>query len=160
MWEAAYPFFEWHNTSWLGQTISDSIWYFPFIETIHILAMAIMFGGLLVLNLRLLGLGMKKQPLPVLAKTLMPFVNWGLVIMLISGYAMFTSEALKDFSNDGFKFKMASLGLVLLFQFTLYSWLLKKEDSQRSAILGGGAAVVSFVLWFCVGAGGRAIGFV
>ncbi|MEO5924848.1 MAG: DUF6644 family protein [Bryobacteraceae bacterium] len=160
MWEAAYPFFEWNNTSWLGKTISDSIWYFPFIETIHILAMAIMFGGLLVLNLRLLGLGMKKQPLPVLAKTLMPFVNWGLIIMLISGYAMFTSEALKAFSNDGFKFKMASLALVLVFQYTLYAWLLKKDDSHRSAILGGGAAVVNFVLWFCVGAGGRAIGFV
>jgi putative copper export protein len=104
MWEASYPFFEWNNGSWLGQTISGSIWYFPAIETVHILAMCIMFGALLVLNLRLLGLGMKKQSLPLLAQTLMPFVNWGLVIMLISGYMMFSSEALKAFSNDGFKF--------------------------------------------------------
>jgi hypothetical protein len=160
MWEASYPFFEWHNASWLGQTISGSIWYFPAIETIHILAMAIMFGGLLVLNLRLLGLGMTKQPLPMLAKTLMPFVNWGVVIMLISGYAMFASEALKAFSNDGFKFKMASLALVLIWQYTFYASQLKKDDPQRSATLGGLAAVVSFILWFGVGAGGRAIGFV
>jgi hypothetical protein len=160
MWEASYPFFEWHNASWLGQTISGSIWYFPAIETIHILAMAIMFGGLLVLNLRLLGLGMKKQSLPLLAKTLMPFVNIGLIVMLVTGYAMFASEALKAFSNDGFKFKMASLALVLIFQYTIYRSLLKKDDSQRSAVLGGGAALINFVLWFCVGAGGRAIGFV
>jgi uncharacterized membrane protein len=160
MWEASYPFFEWHNTSWLGTTISDSIWLFPFVETIHILAMAVMFGGLLVLNLRLLGLGMKKQPLPLLASTLMPFVNISLVIMLISGYAMFSSEAVKDFTNDGFKFKMASLALVLIFQYTLYRSLLKKDDAQRPAVLGGIAALVNFVLWFCVGAGGRAIGFV
>jgi len=160
MWEAAYPFFEWHTTSWLGTTISDSIWLFPFVETIHILAMAIMFGGLLVLNLRLLGLGMKRQPLPMLAKTLMPFVNWGVVIMLLSGYAMFSSGGLKYYSNDGFKFKMAALALVLIFQYTIYRSLIKKDDAQRSAILGGGAALLNFGLWFCVGAGGRAIGFV
>jgi len=160
MWQAAYPFFEWHNTSWLGQLISGSVWLFPFVETIHILAMAIMFGGLLVLNLRLLGLGMSKQPLPLLAKTLMPFVNWGVIIMLLSGYAMFASEALKCFSNDGFKFKMVSLGLVLLFQYTAYRWILKQDENQRSKALGGLFALLSFGLWFCVGAGGRAIGFV
>ena len=160
MWEAFYPFFEWHNTSWLGQVISNSIWLFPFIETIHILAMCVMFGGLLVLNLRLMGLGMKKQSLPMMAKTLMPFVNWGLIIMLLSGYAMFTSEALKDFSNDGFKFKMASLALAIIFQYTLFASLVKKDDAQRSGALGMITALLNFALWFCVGAGGRAIGFV
>jgi hypothetical protein len=160
MWEASYPFFEWHATSWLGTQISNSVWLFPAVETVHILAMAIMFGGLLVLNLRLLGLGLNKQPLPLLTKTLWPFVNWGVAIMLISGYAMFSSEALKCYANDGFKFKMASLGLVLVFQYTLYQWLIKRDDAHRSAILGGGAALVNFALWFCVGAGGRAIGFV
>jgi hypothetical protein len=160
MWEASYPFFEWHTTSWLGTTISDSIWLFPAVETIHILAMAIMFGALLVLNLRLVGLGMTHQSLPMLAKTLMPFVNWGIVIMLLSGYAMFCSGALKYYSNDGFKFKMACLAAVLIFQSTIYRSLLKKEDSQRSLAMGGGAAFLNFLLWFGVGAGGRAIGFV
>ncbi len=160
MWEASYPFFEWHSTSWLGTQISNSVWLFPAVETVHILAMAIMFGGLLVLNLRLLGLGLNKQSLPLLTKTLWPFVNWGVAIMLISGYAMFSSEALKCYANDGFKFKMASLGLVLLFQYTVYQWLIKRDDAHRSAILGGAAALLNFALWFCVGAGGRAIGFV
>jgi putative copper export protein len=158
MWQAAYPFFNWHNTSWLGQSISGSIWLFPAIETVHILAMAMMFGGLIVLNLRLMGLGMTTMPLPKLSKTLMPFVNWGLVIMLITGYAMFASEALKSFANDGFKFKMAFLGLSLLFQYTVYRAVLKKDEGQRPA--GPLFAIISLVLWFCVGAGGRAIGFV
>lgn len=160
MWEATYPFFEWHTDSWLGLAISNSIWLFPFVETIHILAMAIMFGGLLVLNLRMLGIGMKRQQLPMLASTLMPFVNWGLIIMLLSGYAMFASGALKYFSNDGFKFKMQALAIVIIFQYTIYNSLLKKDDSQRSAALGGAVSLVSFGLWFLVGAAGRAIGFV
>lgn len=158
MWEAAYPFFEWHDTSWLGQTVSGSVWLFPAIETVHILAMAIMFGGLLVINLRMLGLGIRSQPVNALATTLMPFVNWGLIVMLISGYGMFASEAIKCFSNDGFKFKMASLAAVLVFQYTLYRWVTKQENPP--AALGILTAFLSFVLWFCVGAGGRAIGFV
>lgn len=160
MWEASYPFFEWHTTSWLGTTVSDSVWLFPAIETVHILAMAIMFGGLLVLNLRLLGIGMTKQSLPMLAKVLMPFVNWGVVVMILSGYGMFASGALKYYSNDGFKFKMACLAGILVWQYTVYRAQLKKEDGERSAVVGGLAAVVNFLLWFGVGAGGRAIGFV
>lgn len=160
MWEAAYPFFEWHDQSWLGQWISGSIWLFPAIETIHILAMAIMFGGLMVINLRLLGLGMRKQPVALVAKQLMPYVNWGVIIMLLSGYCMFASEAIKCFSNDGFKFKMAALGTVLLFQYTLYYWLIHRDEANRNVLLGGVGAILSFLLWFCVGAGGRAIGFV
>lgn len=160
MWEASYPFFEWHTTSWLGLQVSDSIWLFPAIETVHILAMAIMFGSLLVLNLRLLGIGMKRQSLPLLAKTLMPFANWGLVIMLFSGYGMFASGALKYYSNDGFKFKMACLAAVLVFQYTLYVRLLRQEDAVRSKGLSGIAVLLSFGLWFGVGAAGRAIGFV
>jgi hypothetical protein len=160
MWEASYPFFDWHNTSWLGTTISNSVWLFPFVETIHILAMAIMFGGLLMLNLRMMGIGMTRQALPMMAKTLMPFVNWGLVIMLLSGYAMFASEALKCFANDGFKFKMACLAAILVWQYTFYKSQLAKDDAQRSGLAGFLAAAVNFLLWFGVGAGGRAIGFV
>jgi hypothetical protein len=160
LWEKAEPFFVWNSTSALGNTISGTVWMFPAIETVHILAMAVMFGGLLVLNLRLLGLGMTRQPLPVLAGTLMPFVNWGVVLMLISGYMMFASEAMKSFANDGFKFKMMSLFTVLIFQYTLYRSMVHKDDAVRNKGLGAACALVSFVLWFFVGAGGRAIGFV
>ncbi len=159
MWEASYPFFEWHDKCWLGETISASIWLFPFVETIHILAMTVMFGSLMVLNLRMLGLGMRHQTLQVLAKQLMPFVNWGLGIMLLSGYALFSSEAIKSFTNDGFKFKMGALATVLIFQYTLYRWVVRR-DVERPGALAAVSAILSFGLWFCVGAGGRAIGFV
>jgi hypothetical protein len=55
---------------------------------------------------------------------------------------------------------MACLATVLIFQSTIYRSLLKQDDAQRSMIVGGGAAVLNFLLWFGVGAGGRAIGFV
>lgn len=160
MWESFFPFFEWHYDSWVGLTVSDSVWLFPAIETIHILAMSIMFGGLLLINLRMLGLGMTQQPVRFLFKTLNPYINWGLVVMLISGYGMFASEAEKTYYNDGFKFKMASLLAVIILQYTLWRWIVTKEEDQRSPAMGAAVGVLNLFLWFCVGAGGRAIGFV
>jgi hypothetical protein len=160
MWENTYPFAEWNSQTWLGQAVGASTWLFPAIEAVHILAMAIMFAGLMVLNLRMLGWGMKTQPLSTLARTLMPYINWGLAVMLLSGYAMFASQATKYWMNDGFRFKMAALALVVLFQLTLYRWVVQQDEGHRPVLIGILASVASFGLWFCVGAAGRAIAFV
>ena len=67
MWQSLKPFFEWNDKSWLGQAIADTIWAFPVIETIHILALTMMFGAIVIIDLRMMGFGMKKQPVAVLA---------------------------------------------------------------------------------------------
>ena len=56
----------WNDKTWLGQAISGTIWAFPVIETIHILALTMMFGAIVIIDLRMLGVGMKKQPVTVL----------------------------------------------------------------------------------------------
>ena len=72
MWEAFKPFFVWNDKTWLGQAISGTIWAFPVIETIHILALTMMFGAIVIIDLRMMGFGLKKQPVSVLAKNLEP----------------------------------------------------------------------------------------
>ena len=64
MWQLLKPFFEWNDKSWLGQAIAGTVWAFPVIETIHILALTMMFGAIVIIDLRMLGFGMKKQHLP------------------------------------------------------------------------------------------------
>ena len=100
-----------------------------------LVAMAVMFGGLLVLNLRLLGLGMNKQSLSLLAGTLWKFVNWGVAIMLITGYMMFSSEALKCYANDGFKFK--TIGFVWAKERRVTSKRGAAFDDEHVAVLPG-----------------------
>jgi hypothetical protein len=160
MWQALKPFFVWNDKTWIGQAISGTIWAFPVIETIHILALTMMFGAIVIIDLRMLGLGMKKQPVSVLAKNLEPYMSWGLLIMLSTGYMLFTSEAMKCFVNEGFKFKMEVLLPAIIFQFTLFRWITHKDENQRPMLLGWVSALLSLILWFGVGVGGRAIGFV
>ena len=101
MWQSLKPFFEWSDKVWIGQAISGTIWAFPVIETIHILALTMMFGAIVIIDLRMLGFGLKKQPVAVLAKNLEPYMTWGMLTMLATGYMLFTSEAMKCFVNDG-----------------------------------------------------------
>ena len=68
------PFFKWCDSTWLGETIRNSRLYFPVIETFHLLALTVLFGAVIVLNLRLCGLFMKNQPVQQLAKDLSPWL--------------------------------------------------------------------------------------
>src|ERR1019366_2951197 len=99
MWQSFKPFFEWNDKAWLGQAIAGTIWAFPVIETIHILALTMMFGAIVIIDLRMLGLGMKKQPVSVLVRTMGPYITRDLLIMLATGYKLFCSEAMKCFVN-------------------------------------------------------------
>jgi len=119
-----------------------------------------MFGAIVIIDLRMMGFGMKKQPVAVLAKNLEPYMTWGMLIMLGTGYMLFCSEAMKCFVNDGFKFKMAVLFPAIIFQFTLFRWVTHKDEGKRPMLLGWLVALLSLTLWFGVGIGGRAIGFV
>src|SRR6266404_2505172 len=56
------PFFKWSDSMWMGETIRSSRLYFPIIETFHLLALTLLFGAILMLNLRLCGLFMKDLP--------------------------------------------------------------------------------------------------
>jgi hypothetical protein len=160
MWESLRPFFQWSDSLRVGHAISDTVWAFPLIETVHILALTIMYGAMIIIDLRLLGLVLRKQSTALLARNLEPYMAWGLIIMLGSGFLLFTSEAMKCYVNDGFRFKMAVLVPAVLFQFTLFRPVTRQDDLKRSRPLGWMVSVISLVLWFGVGIGGRAIGFV
>ncbi|HEY7389561.1 MAG TPA: hypothetical protein VH640_13690, partial [Bryobacteraceae bacterium] len=55
--ESFRPYFEWAGNTWLGATVRDTIWAFPLIETFHLLALAILLGTVLIVNLRVFGIG-------------------------------------------------------------------------------------------------------
>jgi len=160
MWESSRPFFEWSDNLWIGRAIAGTTWAFPLIETIHILALTVMYGAMILIDLRLVGLGMRRQSLNLLTKDLEPYMTWGLIVMLVSGFLLFTSEAMKSFDNEGFKLKMEILVPAVIFQFTLFRRVTRQDDGKRSQSLGWLVSMMSAVLWLGVGVAGRAIGFV
>jgi len=79
------PYFQVLESSSIGQAIRDSIWLFPFIEVFHLLALAVIGGAVLLVDFRLLGLGLKRQPVAILAHDAQPYLIGSLLIMIASG---------------------------------------------------------------------------
>src|SRR5215467_13074995 len=121
------PFFKCCDSTWLGETIRGSRIYFPIIETFHLLALTILFGAVLVLNLRLCRVIMKHQPVFQVAEDLSPWAFWSLVVILASGIMLFLSEAMKCYASGPFQVKMVFLFAALLFHFTVH-WKVTRAD--------------------------------
>jgi hypothetical protein len=162
MWLRAFvlAFCQWCNESWWGHAIRDSTWLFPFVEIFHLLGLAVLGGTILIVNLRLMGLRFKNEPVQELAADVWPWMVGSLVVMLISGFLLFSTEAVKMYGNWAFQVKMTSLLLAIIFTFTIYRRVTKADEGRVPRVWRVAVALVSLILWSGVGLGGRALGYV
>jgi len=151
------PFFEFCEHSAVGEAIRTSSWLFPVIESFHLLGLVVIGGSVLVVDMRLLGLGLRGQPAAQLARDAQRWLVGSLVVMLASGVLLFTSEATKCYYHAAFWVKMTSLLLAILFTFTVRRKVAAAD--KPSPLLSKLVAMASVTLWSAVGIGGRWIGF-
>jgi hypothetical protein len=152
------PFFQWCESSALGEAVRTSLWLFPAIEAVHLLGLCLLGGSLLVLDLRMLGWGLRLQPIATLARDTRPWLMASVVVMIATGIPLFLSEAIKCYYNQAFWVKITTLPIALLFTFTLRQRVaqdVELDTSPRSRLV----AAASLALWFTVAAAGRWIGF-
>ena len=153
------PFFEWCENTAAGHAIRDSLWLFPVIESFHLLALALMGGAVLLLDLRMLGLGLRRQPVAHLAREAQPWLIGALITMLTTGLLLFTSEAIKCYYSSAFWTKMSFLLPAILFTFTVRRKVSLAEEGRVRPVWTKLVALISVSLWTVVGAAGRWIGF-
>src|SRR5215831_5212769 len=103
------PFFQWVSVTMVGQAISGSPWAFAVIESVHLLALAVIGGAVLMLDLRLLGFGLRDQPIDRVARDAHPWLVSSLIVMVASGVLLFSSEPIKCYNSIPFWVKMWSL---------------------------------------------------
>jgi hypothetical protein len=152
------PFFQWCESLWLGQAVVGSQWLFPAIEAVHLLGLALLGGALLLVDLRLLGIGLTRTPAASLARDARPYLVGAIAVMILTGVPLFLSEAVKCYYNDAFWVKITTLPFALAFTFTIRSQVLTdsvRNTARRQKLVGA----LSIALWFVVAAAGRWIGF-
>ena len=153
------PYFQWLESGSIGQAIRDSLWLFPTIEAFHLLALAVIGGAVLLVDFRLLGFGLKRQPVAALAHDAQPFLIGSLLIMIASGVPLFLSEAIKCYYSFAFWTKMTALALAILFTFTVRRRVTLADETRVGPFWSRAVALTSILLWSTVGWGGRWIGF-
>jgi uncharacterized protein DUF6644 len=153
------PFIEWVAGSSLSHAISTSTWAFAVIESIHLLALAVIGGAVLIVDLRLLGFGIRAQSLEQTARDAQPWFLGSWLVIVTTGVLLFVSEPQKLYYSTPFAVKILCLVLGTLFALTVRRKVTLAGDGQWSPLTMKLVALVSLGLWFGVGAGGRWIGF-
>ncbi|MYB54228.1 MAG: hypothetical protein F4X77_18820 [Acidobacteriia bacterium] len=153
------PVFQWLEDTTIGVVIRESLWLFPVIEAVHLLALALIGGMILVVDLRLLGFGIRSQSSAALATSLHPWLVGGLITMVATGVPMFLSEAIKCYYSPPFWYKMCFFAVALLYTFTVRKRVAAADAVALGPVWGRLSALTSLALWFCVGFSGRWIAF-
>lgn len=154
---------KWLQATPLAQTISQSTWLFPTIETIHVIAIALVVGSIAVLDLRILGLSWKERSITAIAKDVLPWIWGSFLVAVIAGSLMFISAAAKYIVDLPFQLKMvlivlAGVNMVVFHRLTYPDVAFWDKDSPppfRAKLAAG----LSLALWIAVVACGRMIGF-
>ena len=152
------PFFEWCESLRLGQFIVNSNWLFPVIEAGHLLALSVLGGAVLLIDLRLMGLGLTTRSTSELWRAARPWMIGALTMMIVTGVPLFLSEPMKCYYNDSFWVKMTTLPIAAVFAFTIRSRATAesvRNTARRQMLVGA----LSIALWVVVAAAGRWIGF-
>jgi Family of unknown function (DUF6644) len=153
---------------WLGDTpwsvaLHESIWGYPIVESVHVLTLCLFLGLAVMMDLRLLGVTMRKMPVSETIERLVPWTIAGFVIMVISGSLLFFAIPVKTYLNIFFRLKVVFLILAginttvfhRITQANIAEWDHDPVPPFRARLAGG----VSLALWGCIVVAGRMIAY-
>jgi hypothetical protein len=152
-----------HDTSF-GTVIRESVWAEPIIETIHVLTLGVFLGFVILLDLRLLDLVLRRTAVSTVFRQLNPWLFGSFGVMLVTGVSLFAGDPVLFYGTIFFKLKMlmllaAALNVVvfsLTTGRTMMQWDLLPVTPRGAKITG----LLSLVLWIAVVACGRGIAYV
>lgn len=155
---------EWLQALPWASGIRESAWKFPLVESVHSLAISVLVWPTAILDLRLLGLVMRRRPVSEVAGQFLPWTWAGFAMMAPTGALLFASEAVKAYHSPFFRIKLVLLVLAglnaLVFHQTIYrsagDWDRERVTPPRARLAGG----LSLAFWIGVIAMGRALAYV
>jgi len=164
MTHSVQAFSEWLAATPLSMLIQNVLWIIPTVQTIHILAIAIVMSSVFMMNLRILGFISPTQPLAAVARRFQPWVWWTLIVLLLSGSVLIVGEPGRALYNPAFMLKMAMLCTVLILTLVFQCGLRRDarfwEKSPGRRVGGRLLAGVSLVLWIGILFAGRWIAYI
>ncbi|HEY8507589.1 MAG TPA: DUF6644 family protein [Steroidobacteraceae bacterium] len=160
---AIQAFCQWLYDTSFAAAVRESEYLFPWVESFHVLALAVVVGSIAVVDLRLLGLASRNRPVSQLMREVLPVTWIAFVIAVITGVTLFSSNAVEYWSNTPFRLKLLFLALagvnMMIFHLVTYRSVAGWDDKPHTPAAAKMAGAVSLALWVGVVAFGRWIGF-
>jgi hypothetical protein len=141
----------WLDQTSLSQTIQNTAWVVPTVQTIHILSIAVVVASALMVDLRLLGAVGADQSLKRVSARFLPLIWWPLLVLLVTGVIMIIGEPAHSLKNPMFQLKMGLLVAAMMIT-GIHQLMLGRDlayaDSEtgpsRPALL---IAILSMLAW-------------
>ena len=153
-------FCDWLSNTSLSLTIQTVMWIIPAVQTIHILCVAIVMSCMAMLDLRLIGVAGKRQPISRMVSKFVPWVWGALPVLLTTGIILTIGEPSRELLNPYFRAKMLMLAIVI--GITLVVQRQNKKDTSFWELRRGTAAIAgafSLLLWVGIITAGRWIAY-
>jgi hypothetical protein len=150
-------FLVWLENTPIANAIRTIPWLYPAFETGHYIGLSLLVGGILLIDLRVLGMA---RALPLKSMIgLLPFVWAGFIINVLTGSMLFIYGATNFGTNGAFLLKMGFMVLAglnaLAFDVSVRRSGPLWVAADRPPTLVKGFATLSLVFWICVVTTGR-----
>jgi hypothetical protein len=156
----SHAFLQWLQATPLAVAVSEE--WFPLIESLHVITMAIVAGTIFIVDTRLIGLTSRKLRFSYVSDRLLPWTWVAFCCSAVTGTLLFTSNATGYYANTAFRVKMGLLVLaglnMLYFQRVTFRGV-SAWDQARPPGAARLAGIISLALWCGVIGFGRWIGF-
>jgi hypothetical protein len=155
--DALAPVFAWLGHSALGMEIRSSAVLIALTQIIHLLGLTMLIGTLLMVDMTMMGVGFRRYTVAQVARELAPWTTGGLIVMLVSGPLILSSESLKCFESSFFWMKMIGLAVAIIFHFTAHR-IVAQADPPVPHWRARLVASISLALWIGIAIAGKMIG--
>ena len=151
------------EASGVGTAIRESTWLFPTVESLHVLAIVLVVGSIMIVDLRLLNVASRQRAVSELMNEVLPWTWIAFVFAVITGSLLFSSAAVKYAGNTQFRVKMLLLVLaginMAIFHLGSYRKVALWDRASITPTAARIAGALSLTIWVIVVACGRWIGF-
>ena len=145
----------------LAQHIGGT-WWFPLINSLHVLSITLMIGAILMLDLRLMGAAARTNAITSMVRDLVPWALAAFVIAVITGLGLFITRASAHMNNPAFQWKLVLMALaalnMCLFHFRTYRRVWQWDTALAIPLGARLAGGLSLLLWGGVMLSGRWVG--
>src|SRR6185437_5292838 len=105
-----------HFCEWLATTrgsiaLHESLYMYPLVESVHVLTLCLFVGMSVMLDLRLLGVALRRVPVAEVTDRLVPWMVLGFVVMFVTGVLLFYAIPIRSYQNVFFRIKLIALVL-------------------------------------------------
>ena len=147
-------FFQWLQETDMSVAIRESRLMFPLLEGTHVMALALSVGIIVVLDVRLVGWGLRSTPVSRIFENLRPWALFGFTIMFVTGILLFISEPIKCMTTPSFLIKLVLLAFAglnaLFFDRGVYPSIAGWDTSLAIPGRAKFAGAASLFLWFVI----------